>query len=374
MNPRLSLWLDGLRVIAAFTVLLSHIAYERYTGTRYGFFRDYNLGSDAVVIFFVLSGFLIAYAAEMRDRTLPAYAWSRATRLWSVALPALLLTFVLDRLGLLINPAAYFAPFYEPIPLGELLARGLSFSNEWFLDSVRLGSNGPWWSLSYEAGYYALFGAAFFLRGPARIAIMLAVAVLIGPRPLLLLPVWLSGVVLWRLAAAGRLNLGAPLAWTFAVLPPLAYGASLALDVPHALMNASAQMTGLEVKTWRVLTGFSDEILWNSLVAVLMSLHLAGVASLPQRTVSAGASAERAAKAVKWLAGGTFSLYLMHYPVLQFADAVLPETMNLPVRDLALLSASALVPLWLAGLTERRLGPLRQFLSGMALRVRTLAR
>ncbi len=374
MNPRLSLWLDGLRVIAAFTVLLSHIAYERYTGTRYGFFRDYNLGSDAVVIFFVLSGFLIAYAAEMRDRTLSAYAWSRATRLWSVALPALLLTFVLDRLGLLINPAAYFAPFYEPIPLGELLARGLSFSNEWFLDSVRLGSNGPWWSLSYEAGYYALFGAAFFLRGPARIAIMLAVAVLIGPRPLLLLPVWLSGVVLWRLAAAGRLNLGAPLAWTFAVLPPLAYGACLALDVPHALMNASAQMTGLEVKTWRVLTGFSDEILWNSLVAVLMSLHLAGVASLPQRTVSAGASAERAAKAVKWLAGGTFSLYLMHYPVLQFADAVLPETMNLPVRDLALLSASALVPLWLAGLTERRLGALRQFLSGMALRVRTLAR
>ena len=374
MNPRLSLWLDGLRVIAAFTVLLSHIAYERYTGTRYGFFRDHNLGSDAVVIFFVLSGFLIAYAAEMRDRTLSAYAWSRATRLWSVALPALLLTFVLDRLGLLINPAAYFAPFYEPIPLGELLARGLSFSNEWFLDSVRLGSNGPWWSLSYEAGYYALFGAAFFLRGPARIAIMLAVAVLIGPRPLLLLPVWLSGVVLWRLAAAGRLNLGAPLAWTFAVLPPLAYGACLALDVPHALMNASAQMTGLEVKTWRVLTGFSDEILWNSLVAVLMSLHLAGVASLPQRTVSAGASAERAAKAVKWLAGGTFSLYLMHYPVLQFADAVLPETMNLPVRDLALLSASALVPLWLAGLTERRLGALRQFLSGMALRVRTLAR
>ena len=374
MNPRLSLWLDGLRVIAAFTVLLSHIAYERYTGTRYGFFRDHNLGSDAVVIFFVLSGFLIAYAAEMRDRTLPAYAWSRATRLWSVALPALLLTFVLDRLGLLINPAAYFAPFYEPIPLGELLARGLSFSNEWFLDSVRLGSNGPWWSLSYEAGYYALFGAAFFLRGPARIAIMLAVAVLIGPRPLLLLPVWLSGVVLWRLAAAGRLNLGAPLAWTFAVLPPLAYGACLALDVPHALMNASAQMTGLDVKTWRVLTGFSDEILWNSLVAVLMSLHLAGVASLPQRTVSAGASAERAAKAVKWLAGGTFSLYLMHYQVLQFDDAVLPETMNLPVRDLALLSASALVPLWLAGLTERRLGPLRQFLSGMALRVRTLAR
>ena len=374
MKPRLSLWLDGLRVIAAFTVLLSHIAYERYTGTRYGFFRDHNLGSDAVVIFFVLSGFLIAYAAEMRDRTLSAYAWSRATRLWSVALPALLLTFVLDRLGLLINPAAYFAPFYEPIPLGELLARGLSFSNEWFLDSVRLGSNGPWWSLSYEAGYYALFGAAFFLRGPARIAIMLAVAVLIGPRPLLLLPVWLSGVVLWRLAAAGRLNLGAPLAWTFAVLPPLAYGACLALDVPHALMNASAQMTGLDVKTWRVLTGFSDEILWNSLVAVLMSLHLAGVASLPQRTLPAPAMSVRAAKAVKWLAGGTFSLYLMHYPVLQFADAVLPETMNLPVRDLALLSASALVPLWLAGLTERRLGALRQFLSGMALRVRTLAR
>jgi len=99
MSPRLSYHLDLLRFIAAFIVLLSHFAYERFTQGYYAFIRDYNLGSDAVVVFFVLSGFVISFAAIEKDKTAGRFAFSRMTRLYSVAIPALILTLFCDKLG-----------------------------------------------------------------------------------------------------------------------------------------------------------------------------------------------------------------------------------------------------------------------------------
>ena len=60
ISPRLSVYLDLMRAIAAFVVLLSHFAYPRFTDGAFLVIRDLNLGSDAVVVFFVLSGFVIA--------------------------------------------------------------------------------------------------------------------------------------------------------------------------------------------------------------------------------------------------------------------------------------------------------------------------
>lgn len=53
------------------------------------------------------------------------------TRLVSVALPALLLGFVLDRLGAQLGPQFYPAWAHNPVPLWELLLRGVTFSDEW---------------------------------------------------------------------------------------------------------------------------------------------------------------------------------------------------------------------------------------------------
>jgi peptidoglycan/LPS O-acetylase OafA/YrhL len=138
----LSIWLDALRVWATVVVVLSHVAYPRFTRGDYIFMRELNLGSDSVVVFFVISGFVIAYAAT-RDEKLSTYAFNRLTRLLSVLLPALLLTFVFDQWGQRIGPEAYKS-FYNPAPLGELLLRGLSMSNEWgAFERIRLGTNGP---------------------------------------------------------------------------------------------------------------------------------------------------------------------------------------------------------------------------------------
>ena len=51
------------------------------------------------MVFFVLSGFVIAYVSEQKEHTLREYSISRLARLWSVAVPALILTIALDQLG-----------------------------------------------------------------------------------------------------------------------------------------------------------------------------------------------------------------------------------------------------------------------------------
>jgi peptidoglycan/LPS O-acetylase OafA/YrhL len=102
-----------IRGLAAITVLIYHI--------RYRFFFDYNdvtdpnwfsfsfytlssFGHDAVIVFFVLSGYFIS-ASVFRDQTAGRWSWkrylvNRFTRLYLVLLPALLLTALWDSLGL----------------------------------------------------------------------------------------------------------------------------------------------------------------------------------------------------------------------------------------------------------------------------------
>lgn len=348
MNRGLSIWLDTLRVWATITVVLSHVAYPRFTRGDYIFIRELNLGSDSVIVFFVISGMVIAYAAG-RDAKLTTYAFNRATRLLSVLLPALLLTFAFDQIGRNIGPDAYTS-FYNHLSLTELLTRGLSMSNEWSaFERLRLGTNGPLWSLSYEAAYYVLFAVAFFLSGVRRIAVLGCFALLVGPGVLLLMPAWLMGVWLWNwVANGGPARLSVVPAMVFACGGPLIYVCSLLAGLPDTLADATA--TFFAPVNYRVALGFSDEFLWNALVGVFASLHIMGVAKLL-------GDYKGTHPRIRWWAGASFSIYVTHYPALHLIDAIFPaETL---VRDGLLVFGSILVGLVFAQIFERKIGSIR---------------
>ncbi|MGE0153723.1 MAG: acyltransferase family protein [Reyranellaceae bacterium] len=353
MNRRFSIYLDLVRFLAAFVVLLSHWAYARFTDGNYVFLRQWNVGSDAVVLFFVLSGLVIGYTADTKDRTLGVFAFNRLTRVWSVAIPAVLLTIGLDRLGSHLNPAAYAGPWFAAHDASSMLFFGLTFSTEWGLVPFRLGSNGPYWSLSYEVAYYALFAAALYLRGPWRALALVVMVPLFGIRPLLLMPCWLLGLMVWRKLRDG-IELPAPRAWLLAVASPAIYVAALSLGLPKLLLGLT--MTVIEPRYVNGLLNFSNEFLWNNLLGLLAAAHFLGVAVLCRQAKER--QRPRADAAIRWLAGGSFSLYLLHYPVLQFADAVLPEWPQL-VRHPALLLIALFACYLGAALFERRLNALR---------------
>ncbi|MGJ8602577.1 MAG: acyltransferase family protein [Marivita sp.] len=358
MTRGLSLWLDAVRVWVTIIVVISHVAYPRFTRGDYIWVRDLNFGSDAVIVFFVISGLVIAYAAQ-RDKSLATYSFNRLTRLLSVLLPALLLTFIFDQLGKSIGPDAY-TTFYNPASLWELLVRGLIMSNEWgAFDRIRLGTNGPLWSLSYEAAYYVIFAAAFFLTGIRRVAVLALLVVLVGPRVLLLMPAWLLGVVVWNWVASGgvdRLSLGK--ARLFALGAPLFYVICQATDVPAALAAQTAQ--AFQPNHYRAVLGFSDEFVWNAMIGIMTAVHIMGMARVLQ-------ASKLESMRIRWWAGASFSIYVTHYPALHLIDAVFPqETL---ARDGLLLLGSIMVGLIFAAVFERRIAGLRHCLLGILDRV-----
>ncbi|WOI53698.1 acyltransferase [Parvularcula sp. LCG005] len=354
MNRGFSLYLDGLRAGAALLVLISHWAYERFTGGQYGWIREHDLGGDAVVVFFVLSGFVIAYTAEKRAREgLRNFAADRLSRLWSVAIPAILLVILCDPIGILIDSTVYDGFFrgYDPT---RRLVTALTFTNELWFISVRPGSNGPWWSLGYEAWYYVIFACAFFLRGSTRIFWTTAAIALAGPKIWLLAPSWGLGVALWHVvkhSASLRLRSGLALI----ILPIAAYGFMQSAHMPMAL---EAWTEGLLGPRGTVLIGYSDTFLWANLLGLLFALHLLGVHVVMQR-FAYEPGAGHIAEFIRWAAGGSFALYLFHYPLLQLSGAALPGEISAIWRHGLLLVLPLVGAYALAAMTERRRDPMR---------------
>jgi peptidoglycan/LPS O-acetylase OafA/YrhL len=356
----LSLYLDAVRFLAAAVVLLSHFAYVRFTGGGYIWIRELNLGSDAVVLFFVLSGFVIAYTADTKDTVLSRFLFNRATRIYSVAVPAVAITLLLDAIGSRLDPTAYDGWWYASAdPVGRAV-RALTFTNELWFNHVRIGTNGPYWSLAYEVWYYALFAAAFFLSGARRVLVLLLVGLIMGPKILLLCPAWWLGVWAYRRVKSG-VEWPRALAWAGAIAPVAVYALCLAGDVPPLLLGTTEAALGPGFVA--VALKFSNEFVWNTIIAALAALHFVAVAALYRARVGAA----RGGAAIRWLAGATFSLYLVHYPTLQFFDALLPA-MESAARDLALLAATVALCLAFAALFERTLPQQRAALHALSAR------
>lgn len=351
MSKGFSSYLNFLRVLAAFVVVLSHFAYERFSRGDYLFIREWNLGSDAVILFFVLSGFVIAYTAREKDKTLGQFTFARATRLYSVVIPAVCATIVFDTLGHAINPAAYDGWWWNSQPVGEMLLRSLSFSTEWGLSGFRVGTNGPFWSLSYEAAYYILFAIAIFSGGLRR-ALLVTIAILvIGPKALFLMPAWLFGVWLYHRSPSIRLTRN--MAYTCFVTPVLVYALALGFHVPAILLKLTNAMIG---ETAVGLLRFSNEFIWNGLLGAMVTIHLAGALSLFRERSQNG----QFVKWVTWLSGASFSVYLVHYPAMQFFQAILPTKLAASWHDLLLLGLTISVCLLFASIYERPLGQFRE--------------
>jgi peptidoglycan/LPS O-acetylase OafA/YrhL len=349
MSPRFSLYLDAVRFCAALVVLVSHFAYPRFSHGDLLWVRELNLGSDAVAIFFVLSGLVIAHATATKDKTLGAYGFNRVTRLLSVALPAVIVTVLIDRFGAALAPAQYDGWWWNDAPALETLARALTFTNELWFESFRVGTNGPYWSLAYEAWFYILFGAAIYLRGRARIAAIALAALIMGPKMLALLPVWLCGVWCYKHIRDPKW-MRRSRAWLLALAPPLLYVLALAIKLPTILIGLSAMLFGVDFVG--ISLAFSDEFIWNFLIGVGVAAHFIGMRAL------LGEQGARGGQSIRWLSGATFSIYLVHYPLLQFFDSILPDDLNkyaaqalvfFPTLALCILFAQAFerpLPLW----------------------------
>ena len=175
--------LNLMRGLAAVTVLQSHLRGDSFV--EYGalpvsqhragvelFFAATRLGHEAVMVFFVLSGFLVGgqVLARLNQNRfdLEDYAMDRATRIFIPLIPACLLTAAIETFL-----------FRQPTPLSHLIVNMIGLNE---VVGYSLPPNPVLWSLSYEIWFYILAGAlgyAISKRLNATTAAVLAVCVLV---------------------------------------------------------------------------------------------------------------------------------------------------------------------------------------------------
>jgi peptidoglycan/LPS O-acetylase OafA/YrhL len=226
LTPRASAHLDFFRAFAAWAVMWGHlraIFFVDFQHLQHGsiglnaLYFVTGFGHQAVMVFFVLSGFLIC-SAILKRRASGTWSWrdyaiDRSSRLYVVLIPGLFFGLLFDQVGssLFASSGLYTQPlmsFGSVIPQSQITA-GIFLGNLFFVQTIlcrTFGSNGPLWSLANEFWYYVLFplglfaGLAWAKHSPRR-AISLTilaflVAAFVGSGVLLGFIIWLAGSIL----------------------------------------------------------------------------------------------------------------------------------------------------------------------------------
>jgi peptidoglycan/LPS O-acetylase OafA/YrhL len=312
MNKSLSLYMNGVRFLAAMLVFLFHMGY--FSGWRVPIVGHY--GSEAVIEFFVLSGFVISYTAKNKHPDLPDYALSRLARLWSISIPAIVLTCLLDKIGQHLALPAYspMMPYSATKWIAAALANG-AFLNQFWSFSIWPGTNGPFWSIAYEFWYYAIFGAGFYLTGRRRVFVVIAALLVAGPKIVAAFPIWLIGVALLRALPVDRRS-------TAPITGALVWCASLGFLVAFFSFDVSAweeaafpTIAAVAQKTWDV-----DFLPKSYLLGLILGMNLYGFMLLSGSITHV---AKPLAAFISVLADASFGIYLFHYPIGYFVKAML---------------------------------------------------
>ena len=357
--------MDLIRGVSAVAVLAYHV--------RGLFFVDYpyvaakslltsalyaltGYGHQAVIVFFVLSGYFIGTSVLDSVGNL-GWSWrvylvSRLTRLQLVLFPALVLGALWDRIGMRIPQAS--ALYYEALYKfnGPSVALRSTFpvflGNLFFLQSVIspiFGSNGPLWSLSYEFWYYILFPVVVLAIAAwpgARWRVLYAVVAalvfwFVGPQIRLYFVIWLAGVLAGRLQRVTGSSFASPaIPWTGGLI----FAGALAWCRTHRLLS---------------------DVLTDYAVGFCFALWLYTLLLGSREDVS-----RAYAYSAKKLSGFSYTLYLTHFPLLLLLRGLLdvrgswqPDFAHL-AYGLAIAALALGYAYWVAEFTEAHTATVRR--------------
>lgn len=311
MNKSFSIYLDIIRFMAACLVVLYHSNMRNIVET---ILPASNWGHAAVIVFFVLSGFVIAYITDTKENTLKEYSASRLTRVYSLAIPAVILTVVLDHFGEPLGQDFYSGKTTHDYGVFRAVS-SLLFMNEVWSISITSFSNVPYWSLCYEMWYYVLFAIWAFARGRQRLFLLAGACLIVGHKILLLAPIWLMGVALYRWEAPKRM--GEPAAWAALLLSSLGIFLWQWYQLTDFFTDQLKLAIGAEAHKQ---LAFSKFFIGDYFLGILVMANFAAFRRLSEYFAGLMGLVE---KPVKFLAGFTFSIYIFHQPLILFWAAII---------------------------------------------------
>jgi peptidoglycan/LPS O-acetylase OafA/YrhL len=326
LDRKSSLYIDLLRILAAGYVFFYHIFSDNPSYPplmqKDALFSALNLKSVVahyyVIIFFVLSGFLITMTLQRKGQSFIDFTLRRLGRLYSVVIPALIFSFLVayGLIGLNIMTSNEVGNMDYPIVRFFL---NLTFlSQSWTLVATP-PLNGPFWSLGYEFAYYMLLGSILLIKPQwLKWAIFILFAIVSGIKVILLFPCWLAGAGVYYLLS-GRIK-----------VPILL---SSGVYIISCLLLVLLTLGWIELphyKEGRTLLGFHLYFSWNYLSDYIFCLIIAAnllsfVKISPHLKFTYKESTkDRLETVIRNTSNSTFTLYLFHSPLLVLFTYLLP--------------------------------------------------
>jgi peptidoglycan/LPS O-acetylase OafA/YrhL len=327
LSPGLSDFLNLSRWIAAILVLTGHIRgllfvdFQSIQSTSIpiqSFYFITSLGHEAVLLFFVMSGYLVGGKALCRilknDFSPLDYAVDRISRIYTVYIASLLLTALLDFIG---NTTYPDANFYNGTLIGTLSVIQGNYAqqstlpdflgNLLMLQTIHVptfGSNGPLWSLSNECWYYLAGPTLFTAISPHTRLLYRLISLLLLAILYFYIPLHITyAFIYWIMGALfAFVRRGSP--WLLILAIPTFLYALIQLKIPALRPPIIASY----------ILPFSFLLLMAAFQGIQRPLPLARFHS--------------------YLANFSYSIYLIHFPVLILLASFLfsPCGLNLPFQ------------------------------------------
>jgi peptidoglycan/LPS O-acetylase OafA/YrhL len=351
-------YVDGVRGVAATYVMLNHArfllfisaatALALHPGTVFkaalAVLALTRYGVAGVMCFFIVSGYAIHYrqaykmAGKWQKMSWGGYAMHRARRLYPPLLAAIVIIFVADMIGSHFYPGMYNGASNVVLSLGgdHTPTIGSFFGTltftQGFVTKV-FGSDDPLWSLAYEGFFYLMYPIILGLDlriGPVKtlgmitvLGLSVAAIIGIGITPsglnvdlysplgiaahalnlLAMWPAWVAGVFIAD-ARAGRVRIPTQW-WSIAAAVGLVMLGTSALYL--VVKNPNIQINDINIFYGIWVVSFFGPIGWLC----------AGRHEMRARKIVAGIY-----RPIKWLGKMSYSLYVVHFPVLAMICAI----------------------------------------------------
>lgn len=368
LEGNVSYFLDLIRGISAILVVMEHLSSRLLVG--YGNIQNSNsvtkiiyllnmLGNPAVIIFFVLSGLFISRSVinSLKKGTWSwkTYLINRFSRLYIVLIPALIITFILDFVA-----SNYFG--FHSYPNVKNNIEGF-IGNLFFLQGIfvsQYGSNAPLWSLNYEFWYYILFPLIFILffqnksklTKTIQLVLIVSIMLLIGKKMNTYFLIWLMGTLTL-------------------VLPHIKFLTGKFSAIIALLLVTGTVFIHPLVMTGRLFTHqwTPNPYILNLTISVFFSYLIYTLMHSNSKHIKK-AENKMFAKFSKFLSSFSFSLYLIHYPIINTFyywgakngfTGLQPNLLGI-FMEILLVLLICIIAFFFSKVTEAKTGVVRKFL------------
>lgn len=336
-----SVFIHLWRTLAMVSVFLGHATYPDIL-----FDVDFSLiGRANIPTFLMISGYFTAMSFANGGRFWKKIA-KRYFNMLVIFVPASVLVLLMDiymiDVGAIITTRDKFDPDLSLSRIAVDVFNLMTFSGEYWRTSTAgqgIFSNEATWFMDYMMAFTWLTAVTFMLNGGKRIAGLVLVAVVIGPKVLLLYPLWFAGIAAYELHRRALVHRGSSrIRHVLARLRMASYrmsrervialswimiGAAIALwiSIEYFSTGASAYSWSKSMISYdmRGGLGMSKRFLWQW--CYIPSLLIILVFS---RFVLTGEASPRWAKVVGIASKYTLPVYAIHFTLMYFIQSLIP--------------------------------------------------